>query len=148
MKKIKILKTIFIALIAAGLLFGLMACGSDDAPTATPAAPAAPDATAEVEAEEEAEVDVYEDLQYVLAVVSENLNWGGTVWEQIMLADDVPSPEMKYGLLVVPFFPSDLTARHTRTVDINNGNFVIQITSAETGIIWSINQAGVITRVN
>ena len=64
-----------------------------------------------------------------------------------MLADDVPSPEMKYGLLVVPFFPSDLTQRHTRTVDINNGNFVIEITSADTGLIWSIDQDGNINQV-
>ena len=148
MKKNKILMTAFTAVVAVGLLFGLAACGSDDAPAATPTPAATPDAVVEIEVEEDVYVDVYEDLQYVLAVVSENLEWGGIVWAQIMLADDVPGPEMKYGLLVVPFFPSDLTARHTRTVDISGGNFVIQITSADTGIIWSIDQDGNITRVN
>jgi len=137
MKKIKTIKTLLAMLVISSLMFVMTACGSDDEPNVTT------DEVASVE-----EVDVYEDLQEVLAVVSENLFWGDNAWEQIMLADDVPSPEMKYGLLVVPFFPSDLVQRHTRTVDINNGNFSIEIISADTGLSWFINQDGVITGGN
>ena len=138
MKK-NLIKTVIVSLVTVGLLLGFAACGdSDDNPSAGGGNQVF---TAE-------DVDVYQDLQDVLAAMLENLTWGDHVWEQIMLADDVPSPEMKYGLLVVPFFPSDLTLRHTRTVDISGGNFVVQITSAATNIIWSIDQDGIIRRVN
>ena len=157
MKNPRIVKTFFAMSVAVGLLFVMVACGSDDAastavpstpaPAATPATEAAAPAD-EAPAEEDAYVDVYQDLQDALAAVSENLYWGDNVWEQIMLADDVPSPEMKYGLLVVPFFPSDLVQRNTRTVSINNGNFEIEVVSADTGLSWFINQDGVITGGN
>jgi len=154
MKNFRIVKTFFAMLVAVGLLFAMAACGSDDAATttvpATPAPATQEDVPAEEEApvEEDAYVDVYQDLQDALAAVSENLYWGDNAWEQIMLADDVPSPEMKYGLLVVPFFPSDLVQRNTRTVSISNGNFEIEVVSAETGLSWFINQDGVITGGN
>lgn len=145
MKNNKILCGLFTLLFAVGVMTVLVGCNNDD--TATPApTPPPTNAPAEEAPTEEAGTydDVYEDLQYVLSVVSENLDWGDTMWEQIMLADDVPSPEMKYGLLVVPFFPSDAVLRNTRTVSINNGNFEIEIVSAETGLSWFINQDGVI----
>jgi len=141
-------------LVAIGLLFVMTACGSDDGPSATTntttnAVADTTTPTEEVSAEEEdVYVDVYQDLQDALAAVSENLYWGDNAWEQIMLADDVPSPEMKYGLLVVPFFPSDLVQRNTRTVSISNGNFEIEVVSADTGLSWFINQDGVITGGN
>ena len=146
MRSNKLITTSLATVMAAGLAFGLTACGSEAGAAETPTAPAAVAAVEAPEAEEAVENDVVEDLLYVLDVITENLEWGDTTWEQIMLADDVPSPEMKYGLLVVPFFPSDATARHTRTVSINSGNFVVEITSAETGIVWQIDQDGNISQ--
>ena len=136
MRKIGLVKYVLASLVAFSLLFGLAACNDGD------------ETQAGASADADAVVDVYQDLQNAREAVVENLRWGDTVWSQIMLADDVQFPEIKYGLLVVPFFPSDLTARHTRTVDITGGNFTIQITSAETGIVWAIDQDGNITRVN
>ena len=131
-------------------MFVLAACGSETEAAPAPVAPnnaAAEAAPApEVEADNYTYDDVYQDLRDVHAVVSENLEWGDVLWDQIMLADDVPSPEMKYGLLVVPFFPSDAVLRNTRTVSVSNGNFVVEIVSAETGVTWTINQNGVIAR--
>jgi hypothetical protein len=138
MKNTKIIKNLFTLLFATGLIFVLAACGSNEPST---------DAS-DLPVENVADIDVYQDLQDVHAIVAEHLNWGDTAWEEIMLADDVPSPEMKYGLLVVPFFPSDLVERHSRTVSINNGNFVVEVVSAETGLIWTINQDGVIAGGN
>ena len=136
MKNLKLLKALFVSLLVVGLLFGFAACGDSD------------DNNNGSATFTQDEVDVWEDLQYVRRVVSENLETFGVVWEQIMLADDVPAPEMKYGLLVVPFFPSDLTRTHTRTVDISGGNFYVRITSAETGIIWTIDQDGNVRRAS
>jgi hypothetical protein len=141
MKNIKSVKNLSFVLLVTGIMFILAGCGSDT-PSSTTEAP-----TTEAPAED-IYVDVYQDLQDAHAVVTDNKNWGDIVWEQIMLADDVPSPEMKYGLLVVPFFPSDLVERHTRTVDINDGNFTIEIISAETGLSWTIDQDGVIAGGN
>lgn len=140
MNKTKIIKNIFTVLFATGLMFVLVACGSDDdSNTSTdPSAPPVEDMG------DNNDVDVYEDLQELFAIVSENLELDGTPLDQIMLADDVSTPEMKYGMLVVPYYPSDLVLRHTRTVDIDNGNFVIEVVSAETGLAWTIDQDGVI----
>ena len=145
MKKIKLLRTAFMVLAVAGLmLFSLTACVTENTTTnTTPAATA----TTVTGTETEAVIDVYEDLLKAHAAVFNHLTYLGTTWDQIMLADDVPSPEMKYGLLVVPFIPSELTARHTRTVDISRGNFVIKITSAQTGLVWSINPNKTIVQV-
>lgn len=133
MKTQKLLRSLSLLLVT-GFVLVLAACGNDDAGSG------AEDAVAE-----DVYVDVYQDLQDARQAVAENLDWGDHMWEQIMLADDVPGPEMKYGLLVVPFFPSDLVQRHTRTVDIDGaGNFVIEVISAETGYTWTINQDGVI----
>lgn len=150
-KTIKFLST---TLLSAGLVLSLSACGdATPAPAANTPAPApAPTQVAETPAADDTPAvsydDVHEDLLYVLRVVSENLETFDNPWDQIMLADDVPSPEMKYGLLVVPFFPSDNVARNTRTVSISNGNFFVEIVSANTGAVWHINQDGVITEGN
>lgn len=145
MKK-KFVTTSVSALMATGLVFGLAACGDDAGATAPAANAPAVEVPAVVE-EAPAEVDVLEDLQGAREAVAENINWGDQTWEQIMLADDVPSPEMKYGLLVVPFHMTDAGARHTRTVSIDgSGNFVVEVTSADTGITWQIDQDGNVTQ--
>lgn len=143
MKNNKIIKNLFTLLFATGLIFTLTACGSDDAPDVPTDSQdsSVEDASGDVDVNE---IDVYQDLQDLHAVVSQNLEVDGTVMEQIMLADDVSTPEMKYGMLVVPFYPSDSVMRHTRTVDIDNGNFTIEVVSAETGLTWTIDQDGVI----
>ena len=151
MKNTKIVKNLSFTLFVIGLILVIAGCGSDNEDTNDGANAPVTEAPIVDVAEtpiEDTDVDVYQDLQDVRTIVAENLEWGGTVWDDIMLADDVPSPEMKYGLLVVPFFPSELVARHTRTVSIDSGNFVVEIVSAETGLSWTIDQDGVIAGGN
>jgi len=143
MKNTKVMKNLFTLLFATGLIFALAACGSDEG--ATDSTDTSTSSVEDVGVDDVADIDVYQDLQDVHGVVTENLNWGDTAWEEIMLADDVPSPEMKYGILVVPFYPSDAVERHTRTVSIKGGNFTIEVVSADTGLTWTIDQDGVIT---
>ena len=143
MKKTKIINNLFIALFAFGFMLVLVGCNADN-DTNTPDAPIQNETTDVLDED----VDVYQDLQDALEVVTAHLDYDNTSWAQIMLSDDVPGPEMKYGLLVVPFFPSDLVERNTRTVEISGGNFTIDVVSAETSITWTINQDGVITGGN
>jgi hypothetical protein len=148
MKIRKMLTTAAVALTAVGMSLTLAACGGQagaaDAPAATPTADAA--VVAEVEIPEN---DVEDYLIEIHGIVAENLTWGDVVWEDIMIADDVPSPEPKYGLLVVPFFPdTNVVCRVTRTVNIrDHANWRVEIDSCETGATWSVNQDGDISFV-
>ena len=140
MKKIKLVKILLFVLLTTTLMFGLLGCGSDDNGN---------NGNDNENGGETVEVtyeDVYQDLLDAHAAVSENLNWEDTEWPAIMLADDIIVPETKYGILVVPFFPSDAVQRHTRTVEISEGNFIIEIVSSATGATWTIDQDGVISR--
>lgn len=145
MKTTKVLASGIGLVLATGAVLGLAACGDDNGDSGA-AADTSTTAPANGAAEEAVEVDVREDLEAARAAVAENLEWGGDAWAQIMLADDVVAPEMKYGQLVVPFHMSEAGARHTRTVNIDNGNFRIEIESAETGITWQIDQDGTISQ--
>ncbi|NTW38368.1 MAG: hypothetical protein HGA44_00535 [Cellulomonadaceae bacterium] len=120
-------------LIAGTGAFGLTACAGDD-PGAEPSAV------------EQTAVDVAADLELARITVLEALE--DDDWAQVMLASDVDVPTVKYGLLVMPYVPSDAADRVTGTVNIENGDeFVIEAESAATGETWQIDQDGSITQV-
>ncbi|MFW2513908.1 hypothetical protein ACNI3K_09040 [Demequina sp. SO4-13] len=122
-------------LIAATGAFGLSACANEsDA-----------DAGTDTEVSEEAAVDVATDLETAKAAVDEAL--ADDDWAQVMLASDVDSPTVKYGLMVMPFVPTDAAERVTGTVNIDGGDYTIEAESAATGETWQINQDGEITQV-
>lgn len=126
-------------LIAATATFGLTACGSDDDASAGSSTSAAADS-----AETAADVDVADDLETARTAVVEALAEDDS-WNQIMLASDVKAPTVKYGMLVVPFTPSEAASRVTGTVTIEDGAFVIEADSEATGQTWQIDQDGTIT---
>ncbi len=136
MKRNKLVST-SIALVLAGAGVLTLAACSDEAGAAAPPAAADTASTA-------AESDVVEDLQGARQAILDGIASDGD-WPQIMLADDIGQPEVKYGMLVMPFFLSDAGSRVTRTVTIEDGNFTIDVTSAETGLVWRIDQDGNIT---
>lgn len=117
-------------IIAATGTFGLTACASDGE-----------DPGADTEVTQAATVDVADDLEGARAAVLEALE-DDPSWTQVMLASDVDAPTQKYGLLVMPFAPSDAASRVTGTVNIDGGDFVIEADSAATGETWQIDQDG------
>ena len=129
--------------IAVTATFGLAACGSDDSSSsdasasATTAADGGSDAAA-------ADVDVAEDLEAARTAVADALAEDDS-WGQIMLASDVKAPTVKYGMLVVPYTPSDASSRVQGTVTITDGAYTIDADSAATGETWVIDQDGTIT---
>lgn len=133
MKRNRVLTTgLGVALAVTGA-FGLTACGSDDGGSGDSSATAA------------ADVDVAEDLENARQAVLEALE--DEDWDQVMLASDVDSPTVKYGLLVMPYRSSDAAARVQGTITIDDGEFTIEAESAETGQTWQIDQDGTLTEV-
>lgn len=146
MKRNKLVSTGIAFLLAGAGVLTLGAC-SDDAGPSDAEPPAAVESPADAEAPGAAEEsDVAEDLEAAREAILEGIASEGN-WEQIMLADDISAPEVKYGMLVMPFFMSDAGSRVTRTVNIEDGDFTITVTSAATGIEWEINQDGTISQV-
>lgn len=136
MKQNKIVTTGLGLLIAATGTLGLTACSSDDGGNDGDTA-----ATAEMN------VDVATDLQTARQAVLDAL--ADDDWAQVMLADDVEGPTVKYGLMVMPFATTDAAARVTGTVNIEDGDkFVIEAESAATGETWQIDQDGNITQAS
>ena len=121
-------------LIATGGALGLAACSSD---TTT---------TEPTTAVEQPAVDVAADLELARTTVLEALAEDPSR-TQVMLAGDVDAPTEKYGLLVMPYVPSDAAERVTGTVNIDGGDFVIEAESATTGETWQIDQDGAILQV-
>jgi hypothetical protein len=122
-------------LIAATGTFGLTACSSDDGA-----------ASSDTVAEAPADVDVATDLQTARQAVLDAL--AEKDWDQVMLASDVDVPTVKYGLMVMPFAPTDAADRVTGTVNIDGGKFVIEAVSAATGETWQIDQDGNISQAS
>lgn len=135
MKRNKVVTTGLGFAVALTGAFGLAACSSDDSAGG-----------GESSASTEQSVDVAEDLQNARTAVADALAEDDS-WEQIMLASDVKAPTVKYGLLVVPYTPSDAAARVQGTIDINDGKYTIEAESAATGKTWQIDQDGAITEV-
>ncbi|MCL2594971.1 MAG: hypothetical protein FWD83_05575 [Promicromonosporaceae bacterium] len=165
MKNKKILSAGFGALLAVGAMSTLAACGGDDnggsagtGDTRTEAPPAETNGGDSDEGGVDGPVDgncddLLEDLMAARQAVLDGLNDdipgpNASDWTQIMLADDVPVPEVKYGLLVMPFHRTDAASRVTRTANINNGNFTLTADSAATGLECQIDQDGNVSLVD
>lgn len=144
MKRNKILTTGLGLALAVTATFGLAACGSDDS-EATGSSASATTAGSDAAADEApADVDVAADLEAARTAVVDALAEDDS-WGQIMLASDVKAPTVKYGMLVVPYTPSDAASRVQGTVTITDGAFTIDADSAATGDTWVIDQDGAIT---
>lgn len=64
---------------------------------------------------------------------------------QIMLASDVDKPTQKYGMWVMPYYPSDAVEDYMSTIQVEDGEFHVTATSSETGQEWEMNQDGDMT---
>lgn len=137
MKRNKMTTTGLGLLIAVTATFGLAACGSDEGSTSKSTSDGASDNAS-------VDVDVTADLNAARTAVTDALAEDSS-WGQIMLASDVKAPTVKYGMLVVPFTPTEAASRVTGTVTITEGKFVIEADSAATDKTWVIDQDGVIT---
>lgn len=135
MKRSKMLATGLGLVVALGATFGLAACSSDGGGGGDASQSAAT-----------ADVDIAEDLQTARQAVLDALA-DDPSWAKVMLASDVDQPTQKYGLLVMPFVPSDAVDHVTGTVNIDGGKFVIEGTSVATGGTWQIDQDGNISEV-
>lgn len=138
------LGTIVVVALAASA--GLGACGSSDSSSessSSVASAVAEDATQSGVADGD-DAGVKADLEAARQVVLTTLEENGDL-PKIMLASDVTKPEEKYGMLVVPYIPSDASEKIVSTVNIENGKFEITGVSAETGKEYVINQDGEIS---
>lgn len=133
MKRSRTLSTTVGLAVALTGAFGLAACdGSGDGGGSS--------------ATDTADVDVAEDLENARQAVADALADDDS-WDQIMLASDVDSPTVKYGLLVVPYSFSDAASRVQGTVTIDDGEYTIEADSAADDRTWQIDQDGTITEV-
>lgn len=93
------------------------------------------------------DVDVADDLENARTAIADALAEDDS-WGQIMLASDVKAPTVKYGMLVVPYTPSDAASRVQGTVTITDGAYTIEADSAASGQTWQIDQDGTITEAS
>lgn len=142
-----IIKITAVLAVALASSFGLAACGgggnSNDA-TGTDAA------VVETESADSGNGEVSEafvkDLSDGVAIVNEKIaeQPGMT---QIMLASDVDQPTQKYGMWVMPFYPSDAMKSFIMTVQIDGDKFHVEGVDAETETTWQMDQDGNLTEV-
>lgn len=128
-----------VALVAAGML-GLSACGGDGANS--PSGPGSSQQGAGQESEE-----FTADLSEGVKIVNDQIAEVGDL-DQIMLASDVKQPTQKYGLWVMPYYPSEAVEKYISTIQIEDGKFVVTATSAETGKVWQMDQDGNISEAD
>lgn len=133
MKRSRTLSTTVGLAVALTGAFGLAACGGSDGGGGSSVT-------------DTADVDVAEDLENARKAVADALADDDS-WDQIMLASDVDSPTVKYGLLVVPYSFSDAASRVQGTVTIDDGEYTIEADSAADDRTWQIDQDGTITEV-
>lgn len=141
--KTKLVRSLLTVAVATGATFGLTACSSDEpAPsqggdTNTSQGEEVEDTTDKAESAEFI-ADMEEGVQIINDMIAENPDM-----TQIMLASDVEQPTQKYGLWVMPYYPSDAVQKYTMSIQIENGtDFYVTAISAETGKTWEMDQAG------
>lgn len=122
--------------------FGATACGSDD--TAAPETNNSVDAGEATTGDESAEFVA--DLTEGVKIISDQLAEDPAI-TQIMLASDVEQPTQKYGMWVMPYYPSEAVDSFISTVQVEDGNFVVTATSAESGKEWQMDQDGNLSEV-
>ncbi|MGI6879739.1 hypothetical protein [Microbacterium sp. gxy059] len=124
------------ALLAAGVI-GLAGCASD---AEEPAGGGDGGAATEQDAGEES-AEFVADLEEGVQIVNDQLAEQPDL-TQIMLASDVDQPTQKYGMWVMPYHPSDAVEKYISTIQVADGEFVVEATSAETGTVWQMDQDG------
>ncbi len=141
-----IIRTAAVAAVAAVGMFGLAACGGSG--DATPGGSGAAE-TEVVETEgadgEESEAFVT-DLKDGVTIISEKVAEDPAA-TQVMLASDVDQPTQKYGMWVMPYYPSDAVESYIMTVQVDGGKFHVEAVSAESGKTWRMDQDGNLTEV-
>lgn len=149
MKKLTRIAAASTLTLALGL--GLSACGSDKS-DADAKAPASTSSQATTEKSGEAKSTTFDesdqfkaDMQKAVDTVKEQLAKDSNQ-TQMMIANDVDQPTEKYGMWVLPFYPSDATKKFTMQIQIKDGkNFKVTLVSAASGKTWSMDQDGNIT---
>jgi len=123
-------------------IFALSACGSgDDAPKDDQGQ--SQEAGGEESNAEESQ-EFIDDLKEGVQIVQDQLDKEDSM-TQIMLASDVDKPTQKYGMWVMPYYPSDAVEKYISTIQVEDGNFHVTATSAETGKVWEMDQDGNLT---
>ncbi len=130
---------------SAAAALGLTACGSDegDAKPSSSASQSEGSSNGSDAAESEAFIA---DLKDGVKIIADQLEAAGGA-TQIMLASDVEQPTQKYGMWVMPYYPSDAVAKYISTVQVDGDKFKVTATSAETSKVWEMDQDGNLTEV-
>lgn len=120
------------------LAVGLAACGSGGGGEV---GPGGAETTQEAPASE-SEAFIA-DMTAAVTIINDQLAAVDGTVTQIMLASDVDKPTQKYGMWVMPYYPSEAVAKFISTIQVANGtDFVVTATSAETGKEWTMDQDG------
>lgn len=132
--------------LAATAAFGLAGCGSsgDNAPSGSDSGSSQPADGGDEAPAGESEAFV-QDLQDGVDMINDKIAEEAGM-TQIMLASDVDQPTQKYGMWVLPYYPSDAVEKFTKQIQIDGGTkFVVTAVSAETGKTWTMDQDGNMT---
>lgn len=126
------------------IALGLAACGGDSGETTTDNGAA--ETSEEAPAGESEEFVA--DLNDAVTIINDQIAVVDGAMQQIMLASDVDQPTQKYGMWVMPFYPSEATEKFISTIQITDGtDFVVTLTSAATGAEWTMDQSGTMAEV-
>ncbi len=79
-------------------------------------------------------------------IIADQIEASGAM-TQIMLASDVDQPTQKYGMWVMPYYPSEAVSKFISTVQVDGDKFKVTATSAETSKVWEMDQDGNLTEV-
>ncbi len=142
-----ILRTGMAALLALGLTTGLAACGgSDDGASGTASQSESADGGSAADAGDTGEsAEFVQDLQDGVDLINDKIAEQAGM-TQIMLASDVDQATQKYGMWVLPYYPSDAVKKYTMQIQIENGtDFVVTAISAATDKTWEMDQDGTMT---
>lgn len=137
--KNKLTRISLAAVISVSAAFGLAACGdsgSGDSPK--------PESSSSQEQNAEESEAFVTDMKEAVKIVADQLaeSPGAT---QIMLASDVDNPTQKYGMWVMPYYPSEAVEKYISTIQVDGDKFYVTATSAETGKVWEMDQDGKLT---
>ncbi|SNU01567.1 hypothetical protein SAMN06298212_11325 [Ruaniaceae bacterium KH17] len=128
------------AVATVALAFGLTACGGESGETGGESTGGG-ETSEEVPAGESDEF--LADVAEAVKIINDQIAAESSPMTQIMLASDVDNPTQKYGMWVMPFYPSDATEKYMSTIQITDGtDFVVELTSAATGKVWTSDQDG------
>lgn len=124
--------------VAASAAFGLSACGGSEGAASGNESGTSSDSAVAGDESEAFVADMKEGVQIINDKIAEQADM-----TQIMLASDVEQPTQKYGMWVMPYYPSEAVESYTMSIQITNGtDFVVTAVSAESGKTWTMDQDG------